>query len=434
MKMTHTHTILSWCCFLLTLCIASQTAGSRGAEAADDFRHGSVKVGAYRALIIAINDYQDPGIPDLETPLNDASAMEEVLSKKYGFTVETLLGSQATSRSIYKALRDLSSRAKPNDSVLIYYAGHGDLDRQYNDGWWIPYNAKVGDPFTYLDNVQVQKSMRSMKARHVLLISDSCYSGTLFGQARSMPRVIHDKYYLSLYKEKSRWGMTSGNKTPVADDGADGHSVFAYQLINALKNNEKPYLTTQEIYTLIAPIVSNNSSQTPICRPIRDTGDQGGEFVFIVVGDPLFKVRAEINGNVFEEGDRIELRITPTKDAYITVFNILENQNVLILLPNRYRKNNFVKANGTLIFPDGDDSKNGIILEALVGAGKTKTKEIFHVFASEKPLRFDKAKFNEGIFGIYDGSSGSAPELAEEIGSIPPSQRAEAFLHYRIIK
>jgi hypothetical protein len=96
-----------------------------------------------------------------------------------------------------------------------------------------------------------------------------------------MPPVIDDKYYLNLYNEKSRWGMTSGNRTPVADQGSGGHSVFAYQLLKELKQNEKPYISTQEIYTRIAPIVGNNSEQTPLCRPIRNTGDQGGEFVFV---------------------------------------------------------------------------------------------------------------------------------------------------------
>ena len=254
---------------------------ARGISVISDLSHRSGKLGAYRALIIGINDYKDPKIPDLETAVNDARAMAELLGKRYGFKVKLLLNRKATRKAIYRALRNLASSTKPDDSILIYYAGHGDLDRTYDDGWWIPADAKGGDPLTYLDNVQVQKSMRSMKARHVLLISDSCYSGTLFGQARAMPQVIDDKYYLNLYNEKSRWGMTSGNKTPVSDAGTGGHSVFAYQLLKELRQNEKPYISTQEIYTRIAPIVSNNSEQMPLCRPVRGTGDQGGEFVFV---------------------------------------------------------------------------------------------------------------------------------------------------------
>jgi Caspase domain len=257
----------------------------RGISVLQDLSHKSGKLGAYRALIIGINDYKDPKIPDLHTAVSDAKDMADLLIKHYGFQVNLLLNQDATKEAIYRALRNLASSTKSDDSVLIYYAGHGDLDRTYHDGWWIPVDAEGGNPITYLDNIQVQKSMRNMNARHVLLISDSCYSGTLFGQSRGIPQTIDSKYYVNLYNEKSRWGMTSGNKTPVSDVGSGGHSVFAYQLLKELGKNEKPYISIQELCTRIAPIVSNNSEQTPLCRPIRDTGDQGGEFVFVSSSD-----------------------------------------------------------------------------------------------------------------------------------------------------
>ena len=102
----------------------------------------------------------------------DARAVAQVLQDDYGFTTTQLLNQQATKSNIYLALRKLAEETEDGDSILIYYAGHGDLDKVYNDGWWIPTDAKSGKPFSYLDNVQVQKSMRSMKARHVLLVSD----------------------------------------------------------------------------------------------------------------------------------------------------------------------------------------------------------------------------------------------------------------------
>ena len=247
----------------------------------NELTHESGKLGEYKALIIGINDYKGSKIPDLETATNDATAMANVLKEKYGFEVKLLLDREATKEAIYRELRSLTVSTKANDSILIYFAGHGDLDRTYNGGWWIPADAIGGNPVTYLDNVQIQKAMRSMKARHVLLVSDSCYSGALFGKARSLPAVIDDKYYLSLYNEKSRWGMTSGNKTPVSDQGTGGHSVFAYQLIKELGESDKPFLSTHELYARIAPVIANNSEQTPICRPIVNTGDQGGEFVFV---------------------------------------------------------------------------------------------------------------------------------------------------------
>ena len=134
---------------------------------------------------------------------------------------------QATRSAIDRALRNLIRSLEPRDSLLIYYAGHGELDRLAGDGWWVPADARAGDNTTYFENTTVQKYLRAMKTRHVLLVSDSCYSGTLFGESRRLPGVIDDQFYLDLYNEKSRWGMTSGNKTPVSDSGTRGHSVFA---------------------------------------------------------------------------------------------------------------------------------------------------------------------------------------------------------------
>lgn len=239
------------------------------------------ELGAYRALVIGINDYKDPKIPNLKTAVHDARAFAELLETRYGFKVTLLLNGEATRQGIMDKMRDLAANAAPDESVLIYYAGHGDLDKVLNDGWWVPADATGGNPATYLDNNYVQRVMRSIKARHVLLVSDSCYSGTLFGETRSLPAIIDDRYYQNLYNEKSRWGMTSGNKTPVSDNGSEGHSIFAYQLIKALKKNDKPYLTTQELFARIAPVIANNSEQQPLCSPIRGTGDQGGGFVFV---------------------------------------------------------------------------------------------------------------------------------------------------------
>jgi formylglycine-generating enzyme required for sulfatase activity len=268
----------------LCLLIVTLTRSEEAQKITDvgDLNHRSGKIGAYRALIIGINKYKDYNIPSLVTARKDAEETAKLLKELYGFQTKLLLDDKATQKAVFNALRELAETTEENDSVLIYYAGHGELDTVYNDGWWIPSDAKFGDLLTYLENTQMQKAIRNMKARHVLLISDSCYSGTLFGQeTRALPPVINERYYLSLYNEKSRWGMTSGNKEPVQDDGTGGHSIFAYQLLKALRENEKPFISTQEIYTRIAPIVGNNSEQTPICKPIRNVGDQGGQFVFV---------------------------------------------------------------------------------------------------------------------------------------------------------
>jgi hypothetical protein len=74
---------------------------NRAVKVIDDLKHGRGKVGTYRALIIGINDYKDPKIPDLKTPLNDTRALADLLQSKYGFTVETINEKKATRKQIY---------------------------------------------------------------------------------------------------------------------------------------------------------------------------------------------------------------------------------------------------------------------------------------------------------------------------------------------
>ncbi len=275
--------------FLVTIALSFPLSffpayGSRGIVITELEKATGKTIGTFRALIIGIDEYRDSSIPDLKTPVNDARELSELLKGEYGFSDVTLLiDSQADASNIIRSLRELVTRSENNDAVLIYYAGHGELDKLTGAGYWVPSNAKAGDLATYLENGIVQRYIKAIPARHVLLVADSCFSGILFGESRDLPPIIDDKFYATLFKEKSRWGMTSGNLTPVSDEGSGGHSIFAYQLLKTLKENEKPYLTPREIYQKIGPVVRNNSEQMPITKPIKNAGDEGGEFVFIRV-------------------------------------------------------------------------------------------------------------------------------------------------------
>ena len=267
---------------LILIILPASALASRGIEVVSRLESASGRtVGSYRALVIGINEYQDSAIPDLKTAVNDATELSQVLQSTFGFSnVAVLTDGQANESNIIRELRMLATQSKEDDSVLIYYAGHGELDNITGSGYWVPHNAKGGDPSTYMNNAVIQQYIKAIPARHVLLVADSCFSGTLFGEARSLPP-INNKFYATLYKEKSRWGMTSGNLTPVEDAGSGGHSIFAYHFLKELKESDKPYLTPRDIYQRIGPVVRNNSEQMPITQPIKNTGDEGGEFVFI---------------------------------------------------------------------------------------------------------------------------------------------------------
>jgi hypothetical protein len=150
--------------------------------------------------------------------------------------------------------------------------------------------------------------------------------------------------------------------------------------------------------------------------------------------DVFFRLEAELNRTVFREGDLMKIKVTPSRDCYLSIFNILEDETAIILFPNRFKQNNFVKANATFTFPDDSDRKKGITLEAFLVEGKEKADEIIHILALKEPLQFNTARFKEGIFGIYDGRSAMVNDLVKNIVGIPLSHRAEKFIQYRITK
>lgn len=248
---------------------------------------GSLAItGEYWALIVGIDKYKNA--PKLDAAVKDAVGVRDVLLQRYGFRrdrVIELLNEQATRTNIEDALFNLGRKAGPEDSVFIYYAGHGQYDEEGRLGWWVPVEAQPKQPGTFITNASIRDYIEGMKAKHVYLVADSCFSGTLFGKARAMPP-LDDQFFSRLYAKKSRWGLTSGGTEPVADQGKGGHSIFAYHFIALLTENRDPYLVPSHIFDQLAPVVANNADQMPRSEPLKGAGDEGGQFVFRLAAVP----------------------------------------------------------------------------------------------------------------------------------------------------
>lgn len=260
--------------------------------------------GHYWALLIGIEKYKDSSISTLRTPVNDVTELAKILKARYGFTDEritVLLDEKATRESIEGTLYRLGQEVGPDDSLLIYYAGHGHMDAGTR-GFWIPADGKGLSPGTWINNAVIRDAISGMRAKHVYLVADSCFSGTLFAAGRSLPPEDDEKYFQRLHGSKSRWGLTSGMNEPVADDGKDGHSIFAYFFLKALKENEKGYLTPSQISVSLSPLVSRNADQQPRSQPLQGAGDEGGQFLFIRKTNWIIAAKSIHRENALPEG------------------------------------------------------------------------------------------------------------------------------------
>ena len=264
----------------LSVGLLQAEAGDRAIGVAPGGQPGNVSItGEYWAVLIGIDEYAHA--PDLESAVRDARAVRAVLETRYGFhpsRIKQLLNAQATRKNIENTLYALSREAGPEDSVFIYYAGHGQYDQARDHGWWVPTDGEPRQAGTLITNANILRYVKGMQARHVYLVADSCFSGSLFG-TRALPPIT-DRWYAELYKDRSRWGLTSGATEPVADRGLGGHSPFAYFLLKLLQENNQPYLVPSTIHESLAPLVANNTNQVPRSEPLTQTGDEGGQFVF----------------------------------------------------------------------------------------------------------------------------------------------------------
>jgi hypothetical protein len=245
-----------------------------------------------------------------------------MLKTNYGFSDITKL-TNASRRDIVLAISDLSKRVLPNDSVLVFYAGHGYLDQDSNKGFWVPVDANGTDHTTYLRNSTIRDELSTIASRskHTLLVADSCFSGTLLRRGINPLSVANanEAYFRKVANKKSAQIITSGGIEFVDDDyKKSGHSPFTYFLLNELKYNDKPMLTVSELSSNVTKAVSNNVEQTPNSGVLAEAGDELGEFIFIKLkvkvdtkGIPLDKVKVEVELEPMDEqAPKQELRKT----------------------------------------------------------------------------------------------------------------------------
>ncbi|HNC45434.1 MAG TPA: tetratricopeptide repeat protein, partial [Acidobacteriota bacterium] len=236
--------------------------------------------GKYYALVIGINQYVN--LPRLKTAVMDAQEVAAVLGRDYGFETRLLLDQAATKDAILTALNDYRKQTRPGDTLLIYYAGHGEFDREVDKGYWIPVEARDDENVRWVSADDVTTNLKGMAAQHILVVSDSCYSGTIRDSQSSLRPADHNRYLVKMQEGRSRMVMSSGGKEPVADGGGGGHSIFAKAFLNGLKEMEADQFTAEELFGEFVKIqVTGGSDQIPEFNPLRNSGHEKGGLVFV---------------------------------------------------------------------------------------------------------------------------------------------------------
>ena len=236
--------------------------------------------GEYHALVIGNNSYQN--LTDLNTAVGDAEAVAALLSERYGFSVETLI--DATRYDIVTALVAMRATLTEKDNLLIYYAGHGFLDVDSDEGYWLPIDAERDNSANWVSNATITAQLRAMRAKHVMLVADSCYSGRITRSVDVTLRTGTERtaWIARMAQRRSRTALTSGGLEPVLDAGGGEHSVFAQAFLEALRATTG-VLDGASLFNAVKEPVVVNADQTPEYSDVRKAGHGGGDFLFVPV-------------------------------------------------------------------------------------------------------------------------------------------------------
>ena len=250
------------------------------------FTAEGIEFGNYHALIIGNRDYSK--LPRLTTPESDANTLAKILREKYGFKTKVLLN--GTRYQILSALNEMRAQLTEKDNFLLFYAGHGELDSVNQRGNWLPVDAEADSTANWISNIAVTDILNAMSARKVMVIADSCYSGSLTRSTLSRldagksPEAWRTWLKLMLDK-RSRMAMSSGGVAPVLDGGGGRHSIFAKALIDTLRDNSQ-ILDGRTLHQKVAQSVSYAASdvafeQVPLYSAIKFAGHEAGDFFFV---------------------------------------------------------------------------------------------------------------------------------------------------------
>lgn len=226
-----------------------------------------------RALLIGNNDYPQP-IPALFTPVHDVEKIGQLLRREFAYDVRIVRN--ASKAEIVSALQAIAADSSKDDSVLVMYAGHGYLMNDIDMGFWIPVDGSVKTAGNWISNSDISKFLKAIPAKQLILVSDSCFSGSLTREQK-----ITDANRLGkqeIMRQRTVLVLSSGGDEPVSDEGKDGHSIFAWSLINTLNGLDKEAMGF-EVFRVVKSEVSKAYPQEPQYGAVISAGHApGGDY------------------------------------------------------------------------------------------------------------------------------------------------------------
>lgn len=251
-------------------------------------------------LAIGVDEYERRDFDELKSCKRDIRGFISILTENYQCfdknSITTLFDKDATRVKIMDAIRDLLYKANSSEwNLIIYFCGHGDYKARGKKGYWIPHDAKIDKFNTYISFEEIQTLMVNSSIYHILLISDSCYAGSIFSHYRT------EHFTPKCYTIKSRWALTSGRKEPVHDGTNVKPSPFSEILVHILNLNSKTGkdLNVKRLCVDLAEDFERkfkDKEQMPEALPLEIKGYRHNNGQFVFIPKRTSNIPLEVNG------------------------------------------------------------------------------------------------------------------------------------------
>jgi hypothetical protein len=233
--------------------------------------HRVVNKGQIWGVVIGISRYKT--VASLKYGDKDAMAMYDYLRQHIGVPTDNLTlltNEQATLFNVRRVLgTELKRKAGTQDTVIIYYAGHGapESDASSPDGdglekYLVLYDADPQDLYTTgMPMREMEIIFQRLAAERVIFIADSCFSGATLGRTISTGLrravTVSDAFLPRLSRGKGRVVLTASRASEVSEEREDfGHGVFTYYLLEGLKGKADQdgdrIITVDEVYNYVS--------------------------------------------------------------------------------------------------------------------------------------------------------------------------------------
>lgn len=404
-----------------------------------------------RALIIGINAYtaDAKGNGPLEGCRTDAQNMHQLIQEIWGYRpsqIKTLLDREATRRAILTAFDDwLVKGSQTGDRVLFYYSGHGSSVRDDNgdeddgrDEVLCPVDS-IPDSGNVIRDDEINARLGKLSGRQVIVITDSCHSGTVtrnFNPPGRVKQYLFDSDYpepkitRSLIPEPSSTLVetldnvihySAVSPSQMALDGGRSGGIFTNAFIKAVKGrradkNRDGTITHAEVLNYVKkasgdfcddceqrltpqldgnpkwrfvditsraigpPPPTNSTTQTTVIAETITSGNNNSA-----------RVEAEmLPSTMFRLGEKMQIRVGSQRQGFLLLLDIDSAGKLTVIFPNEHsRKNNkrsILQAGQSITIPDAsygfsfnaqEPPGKGLLLALLIEEDESFMKDFY---------------------------------------------------------